>query len=190
MPRNHRVTDKQWRFVEEYLIDLNATKAAVRAGFSPKSAEKYANQLLHTSHIRNAVDQAIAERSRRTGIHQDRVIQELARVAFINPEDIIDFQTGCVKPGASDDDVAVIASCKVKVLSRGDNKEIVEREVKLADKVKALDMLCRHLGMYAGKSRLACSSTTSGKGKTGIVQIPAVAYIQKSPLDDESKVQQ
>ena len=72
------MTKKQKRFVEEYLIDLNATQAAIRAGYSPDTAQQMGSENLSKPVIKNAIDKAIAERSRRTGINQDRVIQEIA----------------------------------------------------------------------------------------------------------------
>ena len=78
-----KLTEKQKRFVEEYLIDLNATQAAIRAGYSPKTANEQGTQNLAKLSIQDAVAKAMAERSRRTGINQDRVLQELAKLAFV-----------------------------------------------------------------------------------------------------------
>lgn len=87
-----KLTAKQQRFVEEYLIDLNATQAAIRAGYSPKTANEQGARLLANASVQEAIAKAMAERSRRTGISQDRVIQELARIAFVNPKNIIDLK--------------------------------------------------------------------------------------------------
>ena len=70
-----KLTAKQQRFVEEYLIDLNATQAAIRAGYSPKTANEQGARLLANASVQEAIAKAMAERSRRTGISQDRVIQ-------------------------------------------------------------------------------------------------------------------
>ena len=82
------MNSKQQRFVEEYLIDLNATQAAIRAGYSPKTANVIGCENLSKPEISNAISRAMAERSRRTGISQDRVVQELAKIAFVNITDI------------------------------------------------------------------------------------------------------
>ena len=85
-----KLTAKQQKFVDEYLIDLNATQAAIRAGYKKTEyTDTNANKLLENTRIREAVDKSMAERSRRTGINQDRVIQELARIAFVNPQNVI-----------------------------------------------------------------------------------------------------
>ena len=85
-----KLTAKQQRFVDEYLIDLNATQAAIRAGYSTDTAMEQGYQLLQKTSVSNAVSQAMAHRSRRTGITQDRALRELAKVAFVNANDVID----------------------------------------------------------------------------------------------------
>jgi len=177
------LTEKQKKFVEEYLVDLNATQAAIRAGYSPKTASDEGYKLVHKGRVASRIAREMAERSRRTGITQDRVLRELARVAFLHPENVIDFDTAEVRPNASVDDLACVNGCKVKTMS-GDNGDMVEREVKLADKVKALDMLCRHLGMYPDKT----PGTPSGSGdakETGVVLLSPVLPPEPHPPDDE-----
>ncbi|MDO4174543.1 MAG: terminase small subunit [Eubacteriales bacterium] len=139
------MTEKQKRFVEEYLIDLNATQAAIRAGYSPKTAQEQGSQNL--SKLMVPIAKAKAERSRRTGISQDRVIQELARIAFVNAADVIDVEDASVVADASRDDLACIQAVKFKQMS-GDKGDMTEREVKLADKLKALELLGKHLGLF------------------------------------------
>lgn len=102
-----KLTPKQQCFVDEYLIDLNATQAAIRAGYSPKTAAVQASRLLANAKVSAAVACAMAERSKRTGITQDRVLMELAKVAFIKLTDIID-EEGRIKPEATDEDRACI----------------------------------------------------------------------------------
>ena len=147
------MTGKQNRFVEEYLIDLNATQAAIRAGYSPKTANEQGARLLANASIRAAVDKAEAERSRRTGINQDRVIREIAKLAFLNPVDVIDMDEATVKGEAHRDDTACIASVKVKTIPTDDGA-ITEREVKTYDKLKALELLGKHLGMFTDKLKV------------------------------------
>lgn len=145
-----KLSPKQQLFADEYLIDLNATQAAIRAGYSPKTADVKGSQLLGIVKVRTYIDQKMAERSRRTGINQDRVLQELAKIAFIKATDLIDPKDASVLENASDDDLAVIQSIKVKE-SWGEKGSSVEREIKLADKTRSLEMLGRHLGMFNDK---------------------------------------
>ena len=139
--------------MEEYLIDLNATQAAIRAGYSPKTAQEQGARLLSKVMVQTAISKAQAERSRRTGINQDRVIREIAKLAFLNPVDVIDMDEATVKGEAHRDDTARIASVKVKNIPTDDGA-ITEREVKTYDKLKALELLGRHLGMFNDKVKV------------------------------------
>ena len=141
---------KQDVFVDEYLIDLNATQAAIRAGYSVKTADQQGSRLLANVKVQTKIAKAMAERSKRTGVNQDRVVLELAKIAFVNPSELIDTNTGKVLPGASPDDLACIQSVKVKKTTKGKNV-IEEREVRVHDKIKALEKLGQHLGMWNDK---------------------------------------
>ena len=118
-----KLTAKQERFCEEYLIDLNATQAAIRAGYSVESAGSIGSENLTKPEIRARIDTAMAERSKRTGINADRVLRELGRIAFLNPTKVIDFQTAEVLSDASEDDLAVISGMKVKYVPHKDFDE-------------------------------------------------------------------
>ncbi len=148
-----KLTEKQQRFVDEYLIDLNATQAAIRAGYSVNTANEQGSQNLAKLSIQQAIAEKMAERSKRTGVNQDRVIQELARIAFVNPQNVINAEDGSVREDATDDDLACIQSVKVKTAS-SDKGYSEEREIKLADKLKALELLGKHLGMFTDKLEL------------------------------------
>ena len=145
------MTKKQKRFVEEYLIDLNATQAAIRAGYSPDTAKSIGSENLTKPDIQARIAKAMAERSRRTGVNADRVVMELAKIAFVNAGDVIDAETATVKPDAARDDTAAIQSVKVKTFG----EDGLEREIKMADKLKALELLGKHLGMFKDKLELS-----------------------------------
>ncbi|NRT88116.1 terminase small subunit [Clostridium beijerinckii] len=145
-----KLSDKQKLFCDEYLIDLNVTQAAIRAGYSAKYANDHGYELLKKPAIKECIDKAIAERSKRTGINQDRVLLELARIALLKPSNVINVNTATVNKNASDDDLATIQSVKIKTVPTAYGKG-VEREVKFADKMKALELLGKHLGMFTDK---------------------------------------
>ena len=147
------LTEKEAVFCREYLIDLNATQAAIRAGYSARSAQDNAYRLIKRPHVRCEIDRLMAERSRRTGVTADRVLQELARIAFANPNDVLDLENGTVREGLSDDDAALIAGVKFKVVPNREGQS-VEREIKLYDKVKALELLGRHLSLFEDKLKV------------------------------------
>lgn len=157
-----KLTDKQKLFVEEYLIDLNATQAAIRAGYSVKTAMEQGYQLLQKTSVSEAIATAMANRSRRTGITADRVLNELAKIGFANAADIIEFDEATVVDGVKRDDTACIQSIKVKTIPTEDG-DITEREVKLYDKKAALELIGRHLGMF--KDKIEVSGTNQAKDK-------------------------
>ena len=145
-----KLTEKQQRFIDEYLIDLNATQAAIRAGYSVKTAREQASQNLTKLNIQQAISEKMAERSKRTGVNQDRIVLELAKIAFVNAADVIDSDDATIKAGATADDTAAIQSVKVKVIPTKEG-EGVAREIRLNDKLKALELLGKHLGMWNDK---------------------------------------
>lgn len=144
-----KLTEKQQRFVEEYLIDLNGTQAAIRAGYSARTANEQASRLLANVSVQQAVSERMAERSKRTGVSQDRVILELAKIAFLKMTDVVDGQ-GQIRDDADPDDLSCIESIKYKH-SDTDTGSSTEREVKIASKLKALELLGKHLGMWNDK---------------------------------------
>ena len=144
------LTEKQQRFVDEYLVDLNATQAAIRAGYSVKTADKQGWQLLGKTRIAEAISEKMAERNRRIGVNQDRVVMELAKIAFVNAADVINSDDATITAGVTADDTAAIQSVKVKVIPTKEGKGI-EREIRLNDKLKALELLGKHLGMWNDK---------------------------------------
>lgn len=153
------MTAKQKRFCEEYLIDLNATQAAIRAGYSPETAKSVGSENLTKPDLRARIDAEIAKRSRRTSVSADRVVRELAKIAFVNAADIIDPDTATVRPDASEEDKACIAAVKFRS-SSGESSDSVEREIRLCDKLKALELLGKHLGMFS--DRLTVSTPSDG----------------------------
>lgn len=144
------LTEKQKRFVEEYLIDLNATQAAIRAGYATKRASEQGHQLLQKTTVSEVIKKALAERSRRTGINQDRVVQELAKIALVKITDVVNDDCE-ILPDADEADLAAIESVKVRTVPTKSGEIGVERAVKLSSKLKALELLGKHLGMFTEK---------------------------------------
>ena len=152
-----RLTDKDKIMAEEYLIDFDAKNAAIRAGYAVSTA-RTAAEWIHPEHptkpkLRELIDRKIAERSRRTGITADRVLIELANVAFANIADFMDPQSGNYRKDAQRSDTAAIASVKIKETQFG-----TEREIRLADRNRALELLGKHLGMFTDSLQLTNST--------------------------------
>ena len=86
------MTGKQQRFCEEYIVDLNATQAAIRAGYAAKAAYSQGQRLLKNVEVENYIDQLKAEQSKRTGITADRVLDELAKLGFADMSEVDQFK--------------------------------------------------------------------------------------------------
>src|SRR6478736_4951624 len=113
------LNDRQRRFVEQYLVDLNATQAAIRAGYSAATASEQASRLLANVKVAAAIAEAQAARSRRTEVTADRVVLELARVAFGDPRRVLSWGPGGVKLRPSDEltdeEAAIVAEASQTV---------------------------------------------------------------------------
>lgn len=148
-----RLTDKQKRFVAEYLVDLNATAAAIRAGYSKKTAEVIGYENLRKPQIEAAINQAKQEREQRTEITQDMVIRECAKLAFFDIRKMFD---GNGKPldisQLDNDTAAALVGLDVQDVYNftGDEKQFIGyvKKYKMADKLKALELLGRHVGAF------------------------------------------
>ena len=147
-----KLTPKQQRFADEWLIDMNGKAAAIRAGYSPKSAEQQASRLLSNAKVRAYLDERMAEHSTRTGVNQERIIRELARIAFLDPTQLVNMDSAELLDDTSADDRAAIASVKVKTMSG--ETEMIEREVRFADKIKALELLGKRFAMWLDRQQV------------------------------------
>lgn len=150
------LTRRQQRFVEEYLLDLNAKQAAIRAGYSPKTSEWIGPQLLQKSHVVKSVNEAMVARAQRTGVTQDRVLRELERIAFADPRSVMSWGPDGVRLRRSEDlsdaEAALVSEVSESVTEAGGSLKL-----KTNDKLKALELVGRHLGMFTDK--LALSGT-------------------------------
>ncbi|WP_417733110.1 terminase small subunit [Rosistilla oblonga] len=162
-----KLTPKQQRFVEEYLVDLNVTQAAIRAGYSEKTAYAIGHKLLKNAEIQEATKEAINKRSERTGVTQDRVLAELAKIGFqdirkavrwgrspvdqdstnADPNGLGIYPIELVPSDEIDDDTAVAVS-EVSLTQNG-------VKIKMHDKQAALVSMGRHLGMFTDRTELS-----------------------------------
>jgi phage terminase small subunit len=152
-----KLTPKQERFVAEYLVDLNATQAAIRAGYSAKTARSIGHELLTKPDIQDAITTGRATLAEKTGITQERVLKEYARLGFLDIRKAFD-ENGHLKPISEldDDTAAAIAGidivenqCGAEISADGIRTvESYTKKLKIADKKGALDSIARHLGMF------------------------------------------
>ncbi len=147
--------DKQAVFVREYLVDLNATAAAKRAGYSEKTAHVIGQENLRKPAIKEAISEAMKARSDRTEITADRVLLELGRLAFLDIRKAFNAD-GSLKPihELDDDTAAAIAGIEVSETHVGDSAAGTLKKIKLSDKRASLELCGRHLQMWNDKLAL------------------------------------
>jgi len=142
------LTAKQQAFVSEYLVDLNGTQAAIRSGYSARTADRIAEQNLRKLDIKKAIKEAMDERSERTQLKADAVLKELSHIIFFNVKRIFTADGSLKSLSEMDEaDTAAISSMEVAERMAGDSTIRVTR-IKFHDKNRAIDLGMRHLGMY------------------------------------------
>lgn len=154
--KREALTAKQERFVEEYPVDWNATKAAMRAGYSEKTAYSIGHENLGKPHIAEAIAARMTALSERAGITTERVLAELARIGFSDVRKLFDDDGRLRHVTMLDDDsAACISAIEVetkRVRRDGEDKDALEAEgtlkIKLWDKKGALVDIGKHLGMF------------------------------------------
>ncbi len=135
------LTDKQQRFVEEYLVDLNATQAAIRAGYSARTAEQQAFQLLQKTSVSEAIAELRANISKAAQVEAVRVVKELACITFSDVRKLFR-EDGSIKHPSELDEATAAAVASIEFDPDGGFK------VKFWDKNSAADKLMKHLGGY------------------------------------------
>ncbi|WEK42966.1 MAG: terminase small subunit [Candidatus Sphingomonas colombiensis] len=156
------MTPKQQRFVEEYLVDLNATQAAIRAGYSADTAYSIGNENLSKPEIAEAITAAKAERSKQTGIDAAWLLTRLADEADADLSDLYD-EAGALKPVKDWPLIwrkGLVGGVKA-IEERDENGDIIGmiREVKLSDRVKRLELIGKHIDVQAFREQVAQTGT-------------------------------
>ncbi|MGN6124878.1 MAG: terminase small subunit [Sphingomonas oligoaromativorans] len=175
--RPSKLTPKQARFVEEYLVDLNATQAAIRAGYSAKTAGQIGEENLRKPEIAKAIAEAREARSIRTQITQDRVLEELAKIGFADIRRAVKWRSNVVVPAqelggvmemmeetgelpdmqplisnqvelVNSDDLDPDTAAAISEVSMSDKGSL---KLKFHDKQAALVNLGKHLGIFTDK---------------------------------------
>ncbi len=143
-----KLTRMQELFIKEYLIDLNATKAALRAGYcktNPLNADKVGPELLGKTRVKAAIDAAMVERTKRIECTGDDVVKELMKIAFSDMKEFASWAEGSVVMKSSEEIQNTAAVSEVTSFF-GENTS--STKFKLHDKVKALELLGKHFGLF------------------------------------------
>lgn len=150
---NPKLTAREQRFCQEYLIDLVGTKAAIRAKYSPKSAGKQACKLLAKPHIQDALAVAMAERAERIELTDEAVLNELMRLGFSNIMDFVTWaENGDVTVRGAEDLTRDQAAAISEITTIRTVGGAVQTKLKLYDKRGALETLGRYLGLIVDRS--------------------------------------
>lgn len=166
MARARQLTQKQRRFVQEYLVDLNATQAAIRAGYSERTAHVQGPRLLGNVRVQVAIQEALKQREKRTEITQDRVLTELAKIGFADMRDYLEYKTEKTVVAYGDDGEPIIDYRQIidVIDSKNVDTSVIQEvsiskdgtfKFKLYDKQKALNDIGRHLGMFVDKTEVS-----------------------------------
>lgn len=162
-----RISPKVKRFIQEYLVDLNGTQAAIRAGYSERSARQHAVLMLSKPHIAAAVAEAQQQRAQRTEITQDMVLRELAKIGFSDIRKVVRWGNTTVRTEVDDEGnqvevpyhgIALVDSSEIDDDTAAAIAKVAEGkfglQVDLYDKPRALVEIGRHLGMFKERVEL------------------------------------
>lgn len=156
-PEQTGLSPKQLQFIAEYLVDRNGKQAAIRAGYSPHTAEVQGSRLLSLAKVKAAVAAGTKVQLERADLNAARVLEEIRRVAFFDVGALFD-ERGNLLPlhELNAEARTVIASFEVilKNATAGDGKIDRVLKVKFWDKVKALDLLARHFALLTDVVRV------------------------------------
>lgn len=164
-----KLTNRQKVFIAEYLTDLDGTQAAIRAGYSKKSAYAIATENLKKPQIKAAIDEAIEERRKKLSVTAESVIAELALIGFADMSDFVKVSDGGAVQVIPLDELAESKSRIIKKIKekrtiktlkgtkdQPDGEMVLDDtvEFELCDKVKSLELLSRHLGILHDKQEV------------------------------------
>lgn len=154
-----KLTRKKELFANEYMIDLNATQAAIRAGYSVKTAKSQGQRLLTNVDLKNRIDQLTEEKKLRSTITADMVLAEFGKIAFSDLRKCYD-ENGSLRNPTELDDATAAALSSIEIQDEfyfKNGQKIITgtvKKVKMHSKLQALESLARHLGMFNDKLKI------------------------------------
>ncbi len=173
------LSQKERRFVSEFLKDQNATQAAIRAGYSEKNARTISSRLYAKVNIRAAIDTEQAKIQEKAGVTQERILNALLAIAEFDPRKLFNKDGTLKKVHEIPDDVA-----SAIVSLESDDSEGEVKKVRFSDKVRALELLGKHLKMFTDRNEIA-----DGNGAPVVIQFMPATYAKskdRPSTDDKS----
>lgn len=185
MAKTRKLTEKQKRFADEYLIDMNATQAAARAGYKDPNIGR---QLITKNNVSEYIQHRREKLQNKLDITQDRVLLEYARLAFFDPRKLFNDDGSPRDVTALDDDTAAaLAGLDVQEVYEGTGESKVfdgyVKKYKLANKLGALDSLGKHLGLFDGKGG------QDGKQENNLLEAIVESAEEDMDTDDLPEIQ-
>ena len=156
---SEKLTPKQALFCKEYLVDLNATQAAKRAGYSEDTAKQIGSENLSKPAIAERIQRGMDARAIAVGIDAEMVLAELCKLAIYNMQDFIDEDTDGLRAisGLDRDHAAAITEITTRKIAGkdGDDDTVIETKVKMADKGQNLERIGRHLKLFTDRTEVS-----------------------------------
>lgn len=147
------LSPKKELWVQEYLKDLNATQACIRAGYSEKGARKQGNRMLADVGIQERIRELQAVTAAATGVEVKALVQELAKIAYTDLSDVVELAEGKLKV-KDFSELSEAQRAALAEVSETKGRHGATTRVKLNSKLQAIDMLMRHLGGYVTPATL------------------------------------
>lgn len=173
------LTDKQEMFCREYLVDLNATQAAIRAGYSDKTARSQANRMLTNVDIEKRIQELMSSRSEQLKVDADYVLKRLVEIDQMDVADIL-LSNGEIKPIKDWPKVWRITLSGIDVTEVAGDAAGLLKKIKWPDKMKNLELLGKHISVQAfirpAKLTKAFSRWRGGSARTGIPKSAQITY--------------
>jgi phage terminase small subunit len=153
--RSKGLTNKQKKFIKEYLVDHNGKRAAIAAGYSEKGAASQANILLNKPLIKSEIEKRQKRDSKKFDISRDRVLNKLANIAFSHIGEVVEFEHNRVFAKNSQDLEERVLHSINSISEKTNNMGARSLSIKLHDPIRALELLGKYLGLFDNENALS-----------------------------------
>ena len=197
MARKHKLTEKQKRFVAEYQVDLNGTQAAIRAGYSPKTAEVIANHLVKKSWVLEAIRKETEKRLHEAGVRSDAVLTRMARLGFADIRKLYRNDGTLLPPHEWPEEIApAVAGVETfeEYQGKGKDREFIgyTKKVKLWDPNPSLTNMAKNLGLIGNGKHGDKEEEEQGQINRTLTTLelsPKIVYFVKLAVERTKKIE-
>lgn len=154
--RTKKISDKEEKFIEKYVETLNGSESYLYAypKTKPSAAKTSGSRMLSREHVKVEIEKRVAKRTAKNEITADRILQELAKIAFSNVGDLFDPKTNAMKNIGDVDSatLSAVSGISIEENGYGKRKEGTTKKVRMYDKIRALEKLGHYVGLFKEKS--------------------------------------